>query len=173
MRRLGRPLVSGMGELHLEIIRDRLLSEYNVTARSGRPQVVYRETVLGSGEAEHVFERSAEDESLFGKAVVRVTARPRGSGLLVRSETPPPSSDWTPPLIRQYPLAVEAALAGVREAMGAGPQAIASKTSKQCSSPSSHDWMWRLMSAGELQARGRWSRPVKPRAPHCWSQSCT
>ncbi|HPH25385.1 MAG TPA: elongation factor G [Pseudomonadota bacterium] len=118
----GQTLVSGMGELHLEIIRDRLLSEYNVTARSGRPQVVYRETVLGSGEAEHVFERSAEDESLFGKAVVRVTARPRGSGLLVRSETPPPSSDWTPPLIRQYPLAVEAALAGVREAMGAGPQ---------------------------------------------------
>ncbi len=118
----GQTLISGMGELHLEIIRDRLEREYNVVARTGRPQVVYRETVTGSGEAEHIFERATEDESLFGKAVVRVTARPRGSGLLVRSIAPPPSPEWPPPLQRQYPQAVEAALTGVREATGSGPQ---------------------------------------------------
>ena len=118
----GQTLISGMGELHLEIIRDRLEREYNVVARTGRPQVVYRETVTGSGEAEHVFERATEDEALFGKAIVRVTARPRGSGLLVHSAAPPAAADWPPPLQRQYPLCVEAALAGMREAVGSGPQ---------------------------------------------------
>ena len=118
----GQTLISGMGELHLEIIRDRLEGEYNVVARTGRPQVVYRETVTGTGEADHVFERATEDETLFGKAVVRVTARPRGSGLVVRSVAPPAAAEWPPPLARQYPQCVEAALTGVREAMGSGPQ---------------------------------------------------
>ena len=118
----GQTLISGMGELHLEIARERLLSEYNVTARTGRPQVVYHETVLGSGEAEHVFERLGDDEQLFGKAVVRVSPRERGAGLLVRSEVPPPSSDWVPALQRALPGCVEAALSGMREAMGSGPK---------------------------------------------------
>ena len=89
----GQTPISGMGELHLEIIRDRLEGEYNVVARTGRPQVVYRETVTGTGEADHVFERATEDETLFGKAVVRVTARPRGAGSwsVASPRRPPPS----------------------------------------------------------------------------------
>ena len=118
----GQTLISGMGELHLEIARDRLASEYNVVARTGRPQVVYHETVLGSGEAEHLFERLGDDEQLFGRATVRVSPRARGAGLLVRSEVPPPSPDWIPALQRALPGCVEAALSGIREAMGSGPK---------------------------------------------------
>ena len=118
----GQTLISGMGELHLEIIRDRLEREYSVSARTGRPQVVYRETVLGSGQGEHTFERAAEDEVLFGEARVRVTARPRGTGSTVRAEVPPPSPEWSPALQRALAGCVEAALSGVREAMGSGPQ---------------------------------------------------
>jgi elongation factor G len=118
----GQTLISGMGELHLEIARDRLEREYNVVARTGRPQVVYHETVLGTGEAEHLFERVADDEQLFGRATVRVSPRERGAGLLVRSEVPPPSPDWIPALQRALPGCVEAALSGIREAMGSGPK---------------------------------------------------
>ncbi|HMU41582.1 MAG TPA: elongation factor G [Pseudomonadota bacterium] len=118
----GQTLISGMGELHLEIARSRLATEYNVVAKTGRPQVVYHETVLGTGEAEHVFERALEDELLYGRATVRVSPRPRGAGLLVRSEVPPPPPDWVPALSRAQPGCVQAALAGLREAMGSGPK---------------------------------------------------
>ena len=55
----GQTLICGMGELHLEIIVDRMKREYGVQARAGKPQVVYRETVLGEGEGHAVFERDA------------------------------------------------------------------------------------------------------------------
>jgi elongation factor G len=118
----GQTLVSGMGELHLEIKRDLLDREYGVQARMGRPQVVYRETVLNTGEGEHVFERLSDEGFLFGRATVRVSARPRGSGCVVTSRVPPPPSDMPPQLQRALPACVEAALSGVREAMGSGPQ---------------------------------------------------
>jgi elongation factor G len=118
----GQVLISGMGELHLEILRDRLEREYNVSARTGRPQVVYHETVLGRGEGEHTFERVSEDEALFGFARVRVAPRPRGSGLEVRSEVPPPPPTMSPAEQRALPGCVAAALSGLREAVGSGPK---------------------------------------------------
>src|SRR5260370_22248001 len=48
----GQTLISGMGELHLEILVDRMMREFNVAANVGRPQVAYRETILASAEAE-------------------------------------------------------------------------------------------------------------------------
>ena len=118
----GQTLVSGMGELHLEIKRDVLDREYGVQARMGRPQVVYRETVLGTGEGEHQFERASDEGLLFGRATVRVSARPRGSGSVVNSAVPPPPPEMPPPLQRALPGCIEAALCGVREAMGSGPR---------------------------------------------------
>jgi elongation factor G len=117
----GQLLVSGMGELHLSIIRERLESEYNISARLGRPQVVYHETVMGPGEASHTFERTTDEEVLFGQATVRVQPRPRGAGNLVRAQVVPPPPDMPPPLQRALAGCTEAALEGVREAMGSGP----------------------------------------------------
>src|SRR5581483_8549218 len=91
----GETIISGMGELHLEIIHDRIAREYGVPTRLGRPQVVHRETVLGTGEGQGRIERSnPEDETelIFGAATVRVRARPRGAGVVVNSEVPPPPS---------------------------------------------------------------------------------
>jgi len=59
---------------------------------------------------------------LFGRATVRVTARPRGSGQVVKNAVPPPGPDMPAPLARAMPGCVEAALYGVREAMGSGPK---------------------------------------------------
>src|SRR4029079_7898401 len=60
----GQTLISGMGELHLEIIHDRLAREYGVQTRRGRPMVVHRETVIGDGAGDGHIERvSPEDES--------------------------------------------------------------------------------------------------------------
>jgi elongation factor G len=121
----GQTIISGMGELHLEIMHDRLEREYGVQTRLGRPQVVHRETVIGSGEAEGRIERvNPEDatEMLFGAARVRVKARPRGAGVLVRAEVPPPPADLPGPLRQRMPQLVHAALEGVKEGITTGPE---------------------------------------------------
>src|SRR5204863_4218261 len=67
----GETIVSGMGELHLEIIHDRIAREYGVPTRMGRPQVVHRETVTGVGVGEGRIERTnPEDDTdlIFGAA---------------------------------------------------------------------------------------------------------
>ena len=78
----GQTIISGMGELHLEIIVDRMKREYGVQARAGKPQVVYRETVLGEGDGHAVFERDLEGAAR-STARRRATcrARTRGAGM--------------------------------------------------------------------------------------------
>ncbi len=154
----GQTIVSGMGELHLEIKRDVLDREYGVQARMGRPQVVYRETILGSGEAEHVFERAVDEGLLFGKATVRVSARPRGAGSVVKNAVPPPPADMPQPLQRALPPLIEAALAGVREAMGSGPkgnrledvEAVLVAVEPKLSSEVASDVGWRIAGSRAL-----------------------
>ncbi len=121
----GQTLISGMGELHLEIIHDRLAREYGVATRLGRPQVVHRETVLGSGSGDGHIERvSPEDASdlIFGGATVRVRALPRGTGVQVKQAVPAPSSDLPGPVRAKHPVAVAAAMAGLQDAVSTGPE---------------------------------------------------
>ncbi len=121
----GETIVSGMGELHLEIIHDRIEREYGVPTRMGRPQVVHRETVTGVGLGEGRIERTnPEDDTdmIFGAATVRVKARGRGAGVLVNSEVPSPGSDMPGPLRARLPALVQAALAGVKEGVVTGPE---------------------------------------------------
>jgi len=119
----GQTLISGMGELHLDIVVDRIRREYGVEARVGRPQVMYRETVKSTGEAEQRFERNMTDDKgkervIYGHARVRVAPRPRGTGTVVQSALPAASPGVLPP-----PAAlVQAALTGLREASASGPQ---------------------------------------------------
>jgi elongation factor G len=76
----GQLLFSGMGELHLEIVAERLRREFGLEVRTGPPQVLLRETVTGEAEAEGSFERITDDGPLFGHVKVRVGPLPRGKG---------------------------------------------------------------------------------------------
>jgi elongation factor G len=119
----GQMIIRGMGELHLDIIVDRLRREYGVDANVGRPQVVYRETLAGTGDGEARFERTVDDEALFGHARVRVAPRARGAGNNLRLEIPRAVVASGAPRVLETPQAiVDAAMEGAREAMRSGPQ---------------------------------------------------
>jgi elongation factor G len=83
----GQMVISGMGELHLEIIVDRLVREYNLHAAVGRPQVTYREAIRKAAEAEGRFEHSIGGRGLFGQVRVRIEPGPDRSGITFHNET--------------------------------------------------------------------------------------
>jgi len=76
----GQIIISGMGELHLEIIIDRLKREFKVEANVGAPQVAYRETMRGSIEVEGKFIRQSGGRGQYGHVWLRLEARERGAG---------------------------------------------------------------------------------------------
>jgi len=76
----GQLLVSGMGELHLEIVAERLRREFGLSVRTGQPQVLLRETITEAAEGSATFERKTDDVEIFGEARVRVAPLPRGAG---------------------------------------------------------------------------------------------
>ncbi len=76
----GQTLISGMGELHLEIIVDRLLREFKVQANIGRPQVAYKETIKGIAQAEGRFIRQTGGRGQYGHVVIVVEPLDRGKG---------------------------------------------------------------------------------------------
>jgi len=109
----GQTLISGMGELHLDIIVERLRREYGVQASVGKPQVVFRETIRSTAEADATFQRELKEAELFGRASCRLRPLPRGAGVRTSSELP----DGTEP----PPAILEAALSGLTEGMLTGP----------------------------------------------------
>ncbi len=119
----GQMIIRGMGELHLDVIVDRLRVEYGVEATVGRPQVVYRETLGKPADGEARFERVVEDETLFGHARVHVEPRPRASGNDLKMQIPRPVQPPGAPKVPETPQAIlDAAMEGAREAMRSGPQ---------------------------------------------------
>jgi len=108
----GQTLISGMGELHLEIIVDRLKREFNVDANVGRPQVAYRETVSKPAEGvQGKFVRQTGGSGQYGDAVINLYPQEPGAGYefvdkIVGGKIP-----------REYIPAVDA---GIQEAMGSG-----------------------------------------------------
>ncbi|MEK6772965.1 MAG: elongation factor G [Bdellovibrionota bacterium] len=68
----GQILLSGMGELHLDILIDRLFREHKVHANVGKPQVSYRETITNAAQAEHVYERQLGGEEHFAKVTLKI-----------------------------------------------------------------------------------------------------
>jgi elongation factor G len=76
----GQTIIAGMGELHLEIIVDRLKREHKVEARVGKPQVAYRETVARTGEAEHRHEKQLGGKNQFAAVRLRVSPLETGKG---------------------------------------------------------------------------------------------
>jgi elongation factor G len=76
----GQTLIAGMGELHLEILVDRLKREFKVEANVGQPQVAYRETIRGSVEYEGKFVRQSGGKGQFGLVVLKVEPLEEGKG---------------------------------------------------------------------------------------------
>ena len=78
----GQTLISGMGELHLEVIVDRLLREFKVDANVGRPQVAYKETIRRTVEQEGRFVRQSGGRGQFGHVYLRLEPQPTGAGFV-------------------------------------------------------------------------------------------
>jgi elongation factor G len=76
----GQTLIAGMGELHLDIIKQRLLREFNVDATVGKPQVAYRETITNNAEAECKYAKQTGGRGQFGHVLLRVEPREPGAG---------------------------------------------------------------------------------------------
>jgi len=107
----GQTIISGMGELHLEIIVDRLLREFKVNANVGRPQVAYKETITGKVKAEGKFVRQSGGRGQYGHCMIELEPLERGQGYefvnkIVGGVIP-----------KEYIPAIDA---GIREAMESG-----------------------------------------------------
>jgi len=76
----GQTIIQGMGELHLEILRDRMLREFKVRANAGRPMVAYRETITTAGRAEFTFDRELAGKRHYAMVGVALEKNERGSG---------------------------------------------------------------------------------------------
>jgi elongation factor G len=107
----GQTLVYGMGELHLEIIMDRLAREFGVQVNLGRPQVAYKETFLKAAEGEGRYLRPVGGKSQFGHCRLALEPLPRGRGFVFANVLKPGL------LPREYVAAIED---GVRESLDFG-----------------------------------------------------
>lgn len=106
----GQTIISGMGELHLEIIIDRLLREFKVNANVGKPRVAYKETVAGQGQAEATFAKQTGGHGQFAKVILEAIPLAQGQGKVFKDY----SNQAIP---KEFVPAVET---GVLEALQAG-----------------------------------------------------
>ena len=107
----GQLIIAGMGELHLEIIRDRLFREFKVEANSGAPQIAYRETVTKAADGEGKFIRQSGGRGQYGHACIKLEPNERGKGVEILNEIVGGA------IPREYIGAVEH---GLEEAIGGG-----------------------------------------------------
>jgi len=107
----GQTIISGMGELHLDVLIKRLVEEYNLTVNVGRPQVVYRETIQRPAEVEGKFSKVIEDVVHSAEIHLEVIPNERGKGIEFISLVPPEE------LPQEY---LEAIQAGVEESTTVG-----------------------------------------------------
>jgi elongation factor G len=107
----GQTIISGMGELHLEIISDRLMREFKVDARVGKPQVAYRETITEEARAEGKFVRQSGGRGQYGHVILTLKPLPAGDGVVFANKIVGGA------IPREYIPAVER---GVKEAAATG-----------------------------------------------------
>ena len=82
----GQTIIAGMGELHLEIIVDRLLREFKVEANVGKPQVAYKETVRKMADVDHKYARQSGGKGQYGHVKIRLEPNESGKGYEFRNE---------------------------------------------------------------------------------------
>ncbi|WP_417909810.1 elongation factor G [Candidatus Electronema sp. PJ] len=108
----GQKIISGMGELHLEIIVDRLVREFKVSANVGTPQVAYKETVTRTAQGEGRFQTQTIGKEQYGHVVVQFEPTERGSGVKFENRV---NEELIPAL---YLKAIEK---GIRDSLDSGP----------------------------------------------------
>ncbi len=81
----GQTIISGMGELHLEVIVDRLLNEFKANANVGKPQVSYKETISATAEGEGKFDQQTGAKGQYGHVVLKVEPLERSAGVVFES----------------------------------------------------------------------------------------
>ena len=84
----GQTIISGMGELHLDVLTTRLIKEFHVDANIGKPQVAYRETITKEATAEVKFQRQIAGKEHSGHVIISVHPLPRGSGNKFENRAP-------------------------------------------------------------------------------------
>jgi len=82
----GQTIISGMGELHLEVIRDRMMGEFGVEARSGKPQIAYRESITQPADGDGKFVRQSGGKGMYGHVIIKVKPNERGSGITIEDK---------------------------------------------------------------------------------------
>jgi elongation factor G len=82
----GQTIIAGMGELHLEIIRDRMVREFKVEADAGKPQIAYRETVQSTADGEGKFIRQTGGKGQYGHVIIKLEPNEKGKGVEVLNE---------------------------------------------------------------------------------------
>ncbi len=82
----GQTIIAGMGELHLEIIRDRMMREFKVDANAGKPQIAYRETITKHSGGEGKLIKQSGGRGQYGHVIVDVRPAERGKGLVVENK---------------------------------------------------------------------------------------
>ncbi len=82
----GQTIISGMGELHLDIIVDRLLREFKVDANVGKPQVAYRETILGTADQDSKFIRQSGGKGQYGHVKIRIAPAGENEGFVFENK---------------------------------------------------------------------------------------
>ena len=110
----GQTIIAGMGELHLEILVDRMRREFHVEANVGKPQVAYRETIRKAVKQEGKFVRQSGGKGQYGHVVLEIEPQERGAGYVFENTTVGGS------VPKEYVPAVDK---GIREAMTSGPMA--------------------------------------------------
>jgi elongation factor G len=82
----GQTIIAGMGELHLEIIRDRMLREFKVDANAGKPQIAYRETITAHADGEGKLIKQSGGRGQYGHVIIKVQPNDRGKGITVENK---------------------------------------------------------------------------------------
>ncbi len=83
----GQTILAGMGELHLDIIRDRMKREFKVEATAGKPQIAYRETIKAKAEGEGKFIRQSGGKGQYGHVCINIEPNEKGKGIEVINDT--------------------------------------------------------------------------------------
>ena len=107
----GQTIISGMGELHLEVLQDRMKREFGVVTNAGKPQIAYRESITEEADGEGLLKKQSGGRGQYGHVILKVFPNERGKGLTTENKV---VGGVIP---KEY---INACMAGVREAMISG-----------------------------------------------------